>query len=678
MTRLNETRKLANMTPKRLVKIVIKTPLWRDFDYLVPDDPRFHALDVGCRVVVPFGKRQEVGIVVAWPETTEIPAAKLKSLTDVLDTAPILNMAAIKLCEWASLYYHYPLGEVIFGTLPKKLKQLRTVALPEAQTVSVPDEAAAQFQLSEQQHTAVTAINAIEGFAAVLLHGVTGSGKTEVYLQAIAHCLQQGRQVLVLIPEISLTPQTLRRFRDRFATPIATLHSGLKESERLQNWLDAMTGRARILIGTRMAVFAPLCDCGMIIVDEEHDASFKQQSGFRYSARDAAVMRGHLEAVPVILGSATPSLESLHNAWSHRYQYLTLPKRAGQSQPPKIQIVDIRKQRLSSGMCPYLLSRIEEHLQNDGQVLLFLNRRGYAPVLMCHQCGHAEQCPHCDTYLTYHQSHHKLCCHHCDYTKSCPDVCTSCHQANMVPVGLGTEQIETELQTLFKGYNTVRIDRDTTRKKGSLESLLDEVHNNNAHILVGTQMLAKGHHFRNLTLVAIIDADSGLYSCDFRALERLAQLLVQVSGRAGREAQVGEVLVQTHQPDHPMLHCLLQDGYTAFAKKMIDERQQAELPPCSYWALFRSEDKQETAALDFLQALRARIDLQQVFGIDVLGPFHAPMARRAGKFRAQLVLQSNNRQKLQYFLKSIMNDQWLKRQKQKIQWSLDVDPVELI
>jgi primosomal protein N' (replication factor Y) len=666
------------MTIQRFAKITIKTPMWREFDYIIPDDQRFELLKIGQRVVVPFGKRQLVGIVTGFAQTSEIASSRLKPLTDILDDDAILYESSIKLCEWASRYYHYPLGEVIFGALPKKLRQLRSIEIPTLQATAFDNENPTDITLSQQQIDALNTIKSINTFETVLLHGVTGSGKTEVYLQAIANCLSQGKQALLLIPEISLTPQTLQRFQERFNVTIATLHSGLKDSERLANWLKAMTGDARILIGTRMSVFAPLKECGIIIVDEEHDTSFKQQSGFRYSARDVAVMRGSIENIPVVLGSATPSLESLNNAWSDRYRYVSLPERAGNSQPPRVKVVDIRKQRLRSGLSPYLLSRMEEHLESNGQVLLFLNRRGYAPVLMCHQCGYSEKCPHCDTFLTYHQLNNKICCHHCEYTKYCPDICDECHQANMIPVGLGTEQIECELQSIFKGYNTIRIDRDTTRKKGSLENLLDEAHNSSASILIGTQMIAKGHHFKNLTLVAVVDADSGLYSCDFRAIERLAQLLVQVSGRAGREDRIGEVLVQTHQPDHPMLQCLLQEGFVAFSKKIIAERKLAQLPPCSYLALFRSEDKQEEVAMSFLHELKKRFANITDKNIDVFGPFHAPMLRRAGKNRAQLILQSDNRQTLQHLLGHMMSDGWLKKQKQRVQWSLDVDPVELI
>ncbi len=668
------------MNDLKIIKVIVKTPMWRDFDYILPDHIQIEAVLVGCRVVVPFGRRQVVGIVLHLLDSTDVDPQKLKPITDLLDDIPILTAHTLTLCEWASHYYHHPLGEVVFGILPKKLRQIRSVPMPILPQVAVPNvlENTSGFTLAQEQQDAISQIKSHEGFKTVLLHGITGSGKTEIYLQAIAHCLRAGKQALVLVPEISLTPQTMCRFQDRFNVPIAAMHSGLTDNERLKNWFAALQGQARIIIGTRMSVFVPIKEPGIIIIDEEHDASFKQQSGFRYCARDVAIVRARFEKVVAVLGSATPSLESLHNAWQKRYDYICLQKRAGNAKPPIVKIIDLKRERLVAGMSPCLLASISAHLKANGQVLLFLNRRGYAPVLMCHQCGYGEKCPNCDSYLTYHQSHGKLQCHHCEYIKFSPKSCTQCHQADLMPIGLGTEQIEETLQTLYSDYNVLRIDRDTTRKKGSLTTLLDEAHNHGADILVGTQMLAKGHHFKNLTLVAVVDADSGLYSTCFRALEHLAQLLVQVSGRAGREDNIGEVLVQTHQPDHPMLQCLVQRGFSAFAKELISHRQAAELPPFSHIAMFRSEDRRVSVARDFLVELKNRILMLQQNDIAIMGPVDAPMLRRKGRYRLQLLLRSNNRQLLQHLLKTIMNDDWVKRQKNKIQWSLDVDPIELI
>ncbi len=661
-----------------IIKVAVRSPVWRDFDYLIPDFLQNTGLQPGQRVIVPFGKRHVVGIILRIPSSTLIEKDKLKFVIDVLDERPIMDESIIKLSEWASDYYHYPLGEVLFGILPKRLRELRSCAFPSIGLSEVFPKKECHVNLSEKQNVAIHTINSMKGFEVVLLHGVTGSGKTEVYLRVIDACLQNNQQALVLVPEISLTPQTLQRFRDRFDVPIGVIHSGIKDSERLKTWQRGLSGEAAIIIGTRSAIFTPMRSLGVIIIDEEHDGSFKQQSGFRYSARDVAIVRAQQQKIPIVLGSATPSIETLHNAWQGRYHCISLPERVGNAKPPVVKIIDIRNERLVAGLSAVLLQTIAKHLQEGGQVLLFLNRRGYAPVLMCHHCAYVERCSRCDAYLTYHQSTQALQCHHCDYVKPYPNQCPKCRQSNLMPVGMGTERLEEELVKLYKSENVIRIDRDVTRTKGSLENLLTDFRDEKAKILIGTQMLAKGHHFPNLTLVAVIDADNGLFSIDFRAQERLAQLLVQVAGRAGREDKVGEVLIQTHCPDHPLLQCLLGEGYNAFAKRLLEERQQAQLPPFMHMALFRAEDKNEARSLEFLTQLKKALNIDKSQQIDLLGPIVAPMARRAGKYRAQLLVQSVHRPVLQALLKKQLADTWLKRQKQKIQWSLDVDPVEFL
>ena len=662
-----------------IAKVIIRTPLWRDLDYLIPDDLIGVSIQPGQLVLVPFGKREVVGIVLHCLDHTDVDPNKLKSLISLLDDAPMLSAAILRLCIWASDYYHYPLGEVVFGALPLKCRQTKPFKIPAVIAEYHADLVnTATFELSAEQQTAIDAINHMTGFGGVLLHGVTGSGKTEVYLQTIEHCLRQGKQALVLVPEISLTPQTVQRFQDRFNVPVVALHSGLKDSERFNNWLQAGSGHARVVIGTRSAVFVPMPQLGVIIIDEEHDASFKQQSGFRYGARDVAVMRAHQEQIPIMLGSATPSLESLKNAWqSNRYTYVTLPLRAGTAKPPRVQLLDIRDKSLTGGISEALFSAADRHLADGGQVLFFLNRRGYAPVLLCHHCGFSVQCPRCDSYLTYHQRKRQLSCHHCDYAAVAPKICPKCHQADLLPVGLGTERLEETLQARFPAQAIIRIDRDTTRKKGALEELLSQAHANEAPILIGTQMLAKGHHFNNLTLVAIVDADSGLLSTDFRALERLAQLLIQVAGRAGRETKMGEVFIQTHYPEHPMLQTLLHGGYTEFAKALLTQRKEVDLPPYSHLALFRAEDTKESVPMEFLTELKQQLSQQLSKKIMLLGPIEAVMPRRAGKFRAQLLIQSECRRELQLLLARVMASSWLKKQRQKIHWSLDVDPVDI-
>lgn len=657
--------------------IIIKTPLWRDFDYIVPE--ALAGLEVGARVVVPFGKRQVVGVISHFLSETMIEPDKLKPITDRLDDQPFLTPRMLTLCRWASGYYHYPLGEVVFGVLPRKARICRSLPLAHREKLSggLIQPQSQSHPLTPAQKMAFDAVD-INGAGVSLLHGVTGSGKTEVYLQWIANVLAAGRQALMLVPEISLTPQTLKRFQARFSVPIVTLHSGLTEKQRYEAWCEARTGNARILIGTRSAVFVPMPELGIIIIDESHDLSFKQQSGFRYSARDLAIMRGHQCSIPVILGSATPSLETLYNAQgAQRYQYLELPQRVGNGVSPAVSVVDIRQDQLKAGIGTYLLGRMKANLDAGHQVMLFLNRRGFSPVLLCHHCGFTTTCPHCDTYLTYHQHQHACCCHHCDYTRAAPRICPECHQADMMPVGLGTEQLESTLSELFPGHRILRIDRDTTRKKGALEGMLSEAHEQVADILVGTQMLAKGHHFKSLTMVAVVDADSGLLSTDFRALERLAQLLVQVAGRAGRESVGGEVIIQTHHPDHPLLQTLLKGGFNAFAKQLLVRREQACLPPFSHMALFRADAKDDQQAHAFLMQLREQIQ-QAKASVQVLGPIEAPMAKRAGRHRYQLLLQSQSRPALQQLLTHLISLDSCRRARRQVAWSLDVDPVELM
>lgn len=538
--------------------------------------------------------------------------------------------------------------------------------------------AASHPKLNAPQQEAVTAIQAASGrFQPFLLDGVTGSGKTEVYLQAIEPHINEGRQVLVLVPEIGLTPQLVERFRHRFNTPLALLHSGLNNSERLCAWLAARDGVAPIVIGTRSAIFTPLKNPGLIIVDEEHDTSFKQQEGFRYSARDLAIVRAQQLAIPIVLGSATPSLESLHNARAGRYHLLRLPERAGSASHPRMRLLDVRQQPMQDGVSEPLAQLMRHHLKEGGQVLLFLNRRGYAPTLICHDCGYVAECPRCDARLTYHGSQQRLRCHHCGTERPVPRQCPNCGSADLRPLGQGTERIEAGLKARFPDTGLVRIDRDTTSRKGAMETLLQEVHTGDARILIGTQMLAKGHHFPNVTLVAILDADQGLFSADFRASERMAQLILQVAGRAGRADRAGEVIIQTHAPDHPLLRALIETDYDTFAEAALIERKQALFPPFSYLALLRAEAVDKSAPLTFLELAKNMAYEHKPTEVMLLGPVPAPMERRAGRNRAQLLLQSSSRSALHRLL-----DTWViqlegAKEARKVRWSLDVDPVDL-
>jgi primosomal protein N' (replication factor Y) (superfamily II helicase) len=531
-------------------------------------------------------------------------------------------------------------------------------------------------QLTTEQRVAVEAIGgSLAGFAAWVLHGITGSGKTEVYLRAIEAVLRRGSRALVLVPEIGLTPQLVARFRERFDAPLAVLHSALTDQERLGAWRDAWSGRARIVIGTRSAVFAPMPDLGLIVVDEEHDTSYKQHDGgFHYSARDVAVMRARQAGVPVVLGSATPAFETLHNVVTHRYGRLSLPRRAVQNEPPRISLVDLRAHPAHSGLSTPVLQAIERHLSRDGQVLVFLNRRGYAPTLLCTACGWIAPCKNCDARLTVHRAAQRLRCHHCGAEAHLPERCPQCGFP-VKPVGQGTERIEERLAEIFGADALVRLDRDVVRQRGDMESAMARIASGTARILVGTQMVTKGHDFPNMTLVAVLNADQGLFSTDFRAPERLAQTIVQVAGRAGRGTRPGEVLIQTEFPEHPLLGNLLTDGYEGFARTALAERAAAAWPPFSRLAAVRDSATTAQAALAFLDD--ARRAAGRPSRLRLLGPVPAAMAKRAGRYHAQLLVESHERGALHAFL-----DEWVPRLEQlptgrRVRWALDVDPIEL-
>jgi primosomal protein N' (replication factor Y) (superfamily II helicase) len=537
-------------------------------------------------------------------------------------------------------------------------------------TASAPDVPT----LTPEQAIAVAAITATDGFSAFVLQGATGSGKTEVYLRAVAHALARGRSALVLVPEIGLTPQLLARFRARFARPIAVLHSGLTDGERLAAWRAAHSGRAAIVIGTRSAVFAPLTGLGLIIVDEEHDSSFKQQEGgCRYSARDLAVLRARHAAVPVVLGSATPAFETLHNVTSGRYQRLVLPRRADQAAAPRLALIDLRAHPARDGIAPPVLRAIERHLAAEGQALVYINRRGYAPTLLCTSCGWIAPCHACDARLTVHQGAARLRCHYCGAEEPLPERCLRCGHV-VKPVGQGTERIEQTLAELFPQERLVRLDRDTARRSGDIEQVMQAVLTGAARILVGTQMVTKGHHFPNVTLVAVLNADQGLFSTDFRAAERLAQTIIQVAGRAGRDTRAGEVLIQTEYPEHPLLQSLLSAGYEGFAASGLAERAAAHWPPYGRLAVLRASATTGAAAFDFLEAARAAAG--QPTQVRLLGPVAAALARRAGRHHAQLLVESAERGPLQRFLKGWIEALERLPAARRVRWALDVDPLD--
>ena len=528
--------------------------------------------------------------------------------------------------------------------------------------------------LTVQQQQAVDKVLQQSGFNVSLLYGVTGSGKTEVYIAIANEILARGQQVMVLVPEIALTPQLVSRIQARVSEPLVTLHSGLSERERSYAWQQAVSGRARLVIGTRSAVFTPLAHTGLIIVDEEHDASYKQQEGFRYSARDMAVALGKEKNCPVILGSATPSFESLHNAYRRNYQLLKMTERAGNASLPSIELVDIRSVRLDGGFSPVTRRLISEELEKDNQVMVFLNRRGFAPVLTCHDCGWVSDCHRCDARMTLHAGKNRLWCHHCGHQQPVPPKCPECGQQNLITLGQGTEQIEVVLNRYFPDASCVRIDHDSTRKKGSMHEKLDAIKQGKHQLLVGTQMLAKGHDFPNVTLVVVMDVDAGFYGTDFRSSERMSQLLMQVAGRAGRADKSGRVIIQTRHPDHPLLHLLIHQGYEAFSRQALHEREQALFPPYGFQVLIRAEASQADLPESFLEAAHRLADRSVQETIAFWGPVPAAMQRKKGVHRFHLLLQAASRSSLHGFL-----HQWLPEierlpQARKVRWSIDVDP----
>jgi primosomal protein N' (replication factor Y) len=524
-----------------------------------------------------------------------------------------------------------------------------------------------------EQAIAISCIEAkLDQYGCFLLDGITGSGKTEVYLQAIEQVLKQGKQVLILVPEIGLTPQTVHRFKHRFGIDVGILHSGLNNNERLQVWQQSANGQLGIIIGTRSAIFTPMLKPGLLIVDEEHDSSYKQQDGLRYHARDLAVMRAREENVPLILGSATPALETLNNALTGKYQHLKLNQRAGDASPATQHVFDIRQQPLQFGVAQGMLDRMGQHLQQGSQVMLFINRRGYAPALMCHQCGFVEHCKRCDKPFTVHKQLYKLQCHHCGSAKSIPKNCQQCQSSELTSMGVGTEQLEQGIANHFPQYSSIRIDSDSARGKNKLDNMLSSINNNEHQILIGTQILSKGHHFPNVTLVLILDVDGALFSADYRAAEHLAQLITQLAGRAGRAEKPGEMWLQTHDPGHPLLQDLINNGYAHFAQYALLERQQANLPPYTFQALFKAQALSARDAFDFLQ------QISQLFNatnhVDCVGPIPALMEKRQGQYRMQLLLQSSQRSILQRAIGQQIKQIETLSLANKIRWSLDIDP----
>jgi primosomal protein N' (replication factor Y) len=679
------------------VRVVLDVPLQGPFDYRC-DFP----VVPGVRVIVPFGRRKMIGMVVALPDQPAYDPKLIKSVEAVLNDVSPLPGHWLKFAQFAADYYQRPLGEVVLPALPVSLRSVTAYQskrsaggpvarldhrrAPAMKAVAVSDVPA----LNEAQQLAVDDIVGTEGFKAFLLYGVTGSGKTEVYLHAAAQALARGQRVLMLVPEINLTPQFEQALRARLEPVagvggLAVLHSGLSDGERLRAWLRVQRGEARVVLGTRLAIFAPMQDVGLIVVDEEHDPSYKQQDGLRYSARDLAVWRGHDLGVPVVLGSATPSLESWVRADRGQYTRLDLPARARAVSLPSVRLVDTRRLKMDHGMSPHLLTAMRERLDNKEQVLIFLNRRGYAPALHCASCGWVSQCPRCTTFTVLHRTtpgRHQLHCHHCGYQQRVPASCPDCGDQDLQPMGRGTQRIEEHLAELFPESRIARIDADSTRKKGSAQALFASVHAGEVDILVGTQMVAKGHDFANLGLVGVLNADAMLFSQDFRAPERLFAQLMQVAGRAGRHTGHGEVIVQTGYPEQPVYQALLKHDYSGFAKHSMQERESAMLPPFSHQALLSAEARELNVAIAFLQSAKETAQSlmehqQSTEMITLYDPVPLRIVRVDNMCRAQLLIEASHRPAIQSLLR-----QWLAEMNdmpdaRKVRWQLEVDPLEI-
>ena len=711
--------------------VALPIPVPRLFDYAPCEADA--AAAVGSRVRVPFGRGTRIGIVAGVGPAAGDPAG-LKTAIERLDAAPLGTSEWHRTVAWAAAYYVHPIGLAYATAMPAGLRRRAAIRRPAEPAWRASDAGLAELAagrrpessarrtlaalarlgvataerlesevagarralsalrrrgaveacaaprtpqpgppLNAAQQSAVDAVAArADRYGAFLLDGVTGSGKTEVYLALVAAAIAAGRQSLVLVPEIALTPQLLKRFRARLGVEVAVSHSGLSDGERAAAWLDAARGEAPVVLGTRSAVFTPLARPGLVIVDEEHDASYKQHEGFRYSARDLAVVRAHALGVPVVLGSATPSLESLANARAGRYATLRLPERAGDARPPVVEVVDVRRARLDEGLSPALLAAIATRLEAREHVLVFRNRRGYAPRLICHACGWHAACPDCEVATTWHRAARALRCHHCGREERAPEACPACGEASLLPLGAGTERLEAALAARFPEVPVLRVDRDTTRRRDAFEALLDTLVPGEPAILVGTQMLAKGHDLPNLTLAALVDVDAGLFSADFRGPERLAQLLVQVAGRAGRGAKRGTVLLQTRHPGHPLLATLVTGGYGAFATEALAEREALGFPPYVHAALVRAEAKTRDALAAFFAV--ARSALAATSEVAVRGPSDDPMPLRAGQLRQRLWLDSRHRAALHGALAPLADALHAARAARAVRWSIDVDP----
>lgn len=723
------------MSESLTVQVAVDVPLWGTFSYLT-DIP----LLSGQRVQISFGTRNVCGIVTNEIANTEKYTDRLKSVTQVFDELPPLPLEFLDLVRFASGYYHYPFGQTLFTALPTALREPKAVRLTDERLWRLTESGCAAMppahhkarlalhQALEPQALSTAALRAVSAQAGKVLdewlalgwveriepqdvaleiaagpelnsaqqqvltqmsettaespglpwvlHGITGSGKTEIYLQLIARELEAGRQVLVLVPEINLTPQLISRFSQRFpVTRLAVLHSHLADGERLNAWVDAWCGRAGIVIGTRLSVFTPLPRLGLIVVDEEHDTSFKQQDGLRYHARDLAVWRARRAGVPIVLGSATPCLETLANVEAGRYRRAVLAQRAHHSaRLPTIRLIDVRRQKREDGMTDGVLQALQQRLRQREISLVYINRRGFAPVIACTDCGWTSGCPRCSARLVVHLLERKLRCHHCGWEQPVPHVCPDCGNQDIKPLGEGTQRLEASLARQLPQARILRIDRDTTQRKHAWDDIYRQVQAGEVDILVGTQMLAKGHDFGTLSLVVILNADAALYAADYRASERLFSQLMQVAGRAGRADAAGEVLLQTQWPEHPLYQALVRHDYDRYALALLDERRQAGFPPACFQAVLRADALVLDDAVRFLESVRLQLE-PLTTEVSLCGPAPALMVKLANRERAQLVLESSNRASLHALLNQLTA--LLPTTARGVRWSLDIDPQEM-
>lgn len=651
-----------------ILEVAISVPLNQLFDYLCDQK-----VSTGMRVSIPFGRKKVTGIVLNIKDKSDFK--QLKSVEKVLDDEPIFDQPMLDFLQWASSYYHHPIGEVIMSSLPKNLRLGKAAVIKKLNglptKISKPD-----FETTTQQQVAIDKIlDFLDEYHGFLLHGVTGSGKTEVYLRISQEVLNRGKQVLVLVPEIGLTPQMIARFELRLNACIVSVHSQRNETQKQDAYLMAKSGHAGVVLGTRSAIFAPMPNLGLIIIDEEHDGSFKQQSNFRYSARDLCFVRAKQANIPVVLGTATPSLEILKQVMDKKITRLILANRAGGALMPKVGLVDMRVE-MGRALSALLMQKMRQHLNEGKQVMLFINRRGYAPVYFCTECGWKSLCNHCDSSMTYHRSINRLKCHYCGDEKMPEQICPDCKKQSLEVLGYGTQRLEETLTSHFVNTPIIRIDRDTTRRKKAFAQHLEKINSGEPCIIIGTQMLAKGHDFSNLAIVGILDIDAGLLSSNFRGTEYLAQLLVQVSGRAGRSNKQGEVIIQTRYPEHSIFSYLSANRYTSFAATLLKQRASAMMPPFSYQVLICANAKVKKNAQDFLQEMANLLRSIKIDSVEIWGPVAPVIEKKSDYYYFHLYLQSEDRKALHQMLSTLNKYVNKLTLKNKVRWYLDIDPIE--